>query len=325
MFSVALSLAAVVSACSESTTPNGQAEVSIMLTDAAGDVNEAWVNIGGIYLQGGTCGSDETDEDGSEGCGRTWLRDTPTGWIELTGLSIEVHPLIEGVQVPAGSYSQLRFLIDEGVIVTEGGSVFATPAADMDALNDARGGEPLVPTGALHCPSCNSSGLKVKFHDGFIVLDDGETIVVADFDVGQSFGRERGNSGRWVMHPLIRASRMALVGGIAGTVSFAEGLEPPTTCGDNTVGLSNFMPIAVDADAGLWSGRTSSDGSFSIQPLLPGTYDLSYEQEADFEDGSLVTFGAIVDPGSVDVEAGLVATASYTIETVECTPPSGGS
>jgi hypothetical protein len=298
-----------------------------MLTDAAGDVDQAWVNIGGIYLQGGTCGSDDAADEngGDEGCGRTWLRDTPTGWIELTGLSVDVQPLVEGALVPPGSYSQLRFLIDEGVIVTEGGSVFATPAADMDALNEARGGEPLEPTGALHCPSCSSSGLKVKFHDGFIVFEDGQTIVVADFDVGQSFGRERGNSGRWVMRPLIRASRMALVGGVAGTVSLAEGLEPPATCGGNTIGLSAFMPIAVDADAGHWTGRTSPDGSYAIQPLLPGTYDLTYEAEADFEDGSVVTFSASADPGSVDVEAGSVATANYTIDDVLCTPPGGGS
>jgi len=324
---LALVLLFAITACDDSsTTPAGQAVVSVLLTDAAGDVDEAWVNIGSIYLQGGSCGSDDaSDGDGGEGgCGRVWLRDTPTGWIELTGLSAQVQPLVDDAIVPAGSYAQLRFVIEEAVIVTEGLSVFATPKADMEALNAHRGGEPLVPTGALHCPSCGSSGLKVKFHDGFIVFDDGETIVVADFDVGQSFGRERGNSGRWVMRPLIRASRMALVGGVAGTVALEDGLEPPATCGANAIGLSIFMPIAVDSDGGIWTGHTSEDGSFTIQPLLPGSYDLSYEPEIDFEDGSVVTFNASADPSSAEVEAGTVVTANYTIDDVQCSPPNGG-
>lgn len=124
---------------------------------------------------------------------------------------------------------------------------------------------------------------------------------------------------------MIRASRMALVGRVAGTVALEDGLELPATCGANSIGLSIFVPIAVDTDGGIWTGHTSEDGSFTIQPLLPGTYDLSYEPEVDFEDGSVVTFSASVDPGSVDVEAGTVATADYTIDDVQCSPPGGGS
>jgi len=323
----ALVLAVVLAtgACDDSSTaPAGEARVSILLTDAPGDVAEAWVNIGSIYLQGRSCdagGDSDGDSDGD--CGRAWLRTDPTGWIDLMALSDEVEQIVDGVVAPADTYSQLRFVIVEAVIVTVGGSVFATADADMEALNAERGGDPLVPTGSLHCPSCGRSGLKVKLWEGYIVLEGGETVVIADFDVTQSFGRERGNSGRWVMHPLIRGSRLPLVGGIAGMVSLVEGVELPAACGANEITLRIFKPIAVDADQESWTGNVSAAGEFSIQPLLPGTYGLSYEPDIDFEDGSIVTFAATANPGSATVEAGIVARADYTINSVQCSP--GGS
>ena len=322
---VALTIVLSTGACDDSSTaPAGEARVSILLTDAPGDVAEAWVNIGSIYLQGRSCDSGGDSNGDSDGdCGRVWLRTDPTGWIDLTALSDDVEQIVDGVIAPADTYSQLRFVIAEAVIVTEGGSVFATADADMDALNAERGGDPLVPTGSLHCPSCDRSGLKVKLWEGYIVLEGGETVVIADFDVTQSFGRERGNSGRWVMHPLIRASRLPLVGGIEGTVSLAEGVEMPAACGDNEVTLQIFKPIAKDADQESWTGQTSASGEFAIQPLLPGTYELLYELDIDFEDGSLVTFAATANPSSTTVEAGSVAQADYTINSVQCSP--GGS
>ena len=59
--------------------------------------------------------------------------------------------------------------------------------------------------------------------------EDGETILITDFDVSQSFGHERGHSGRWVMHPVIRCSSLREVGEVAGTVTLAGGVELPAT------------------------------------------------------------------------------------------------
>lgn len=296
--------------------------MSILLTDAPGDVTEAWVNIGGIYVQGGARGGNQNGNGDGSGGGRTWLREDPTGWIDLMTLSDDFHMIVEGAVLPAGIYRQFRFIVNEAVIVTEGGKTFATVDADLDALNAERDGDPLSADGLLHCPSCDRSGLKVMCRDGIAALADDETIVIADFDVSQSFGRERGLSGRWVMHPRIHCSDMPLVGEISGTVSPGEGVELPETCGDNALSLGAFTPLATDSESEVWSGHTSPAGIYKIRPLLPGSYDLSYESEIDYQDGSVITFSASVDPGSVEVVAGGTANADYTIDGAACS--SGG-
>ena len=342
LLALALVLTLAVGACDDSSTaPGGNAKVSVLLTDAPGDVAEAWVNISGIYVQGGQCFNQDNgsngefqgnshsnvnghmDDHGDDDCGRVWLREDPTGWIDLTTLSDDVEQIVDGATLPAGTYRQLRFVIEEAAIVTEGGSTFATPGADLDGLNALRSDDPLVASGLLNCPSCDRSGLKVMCRDGIVALDDEETILIADFDVTQSFGRERGRSNRWVMHPMIRCSSMPLVGGVAGMVSLADGVELPATCGNNDIDLRVFKPVAVDADSQEWTGHTSPGGWFKIQPLLPGTYDLSYVSEVDFQDGSVLTFSASVDPGSVTVEAGSSEDADYTIDDVVCSPGGG--
>lgn len=335
---LALVLTLAVGACDNSSTaPGGNAQVSILLTDAPGDVAEAWVNISGIYVQGGQCFNQDNGSNGEfhgnvnghmdgqedDDCGRVWLREDPTGWIDLTTLSDDVEEIVDGATLPAGFYRQLRFVIEEAVIVTEGGSAFVTPGADLDGLNALRSDGLLVADGLLHCPSCNRSGLKVMCRDGIVALDDEETVLIADFDVTQSFGRERGHSNRWVMHPMIRCSSMPMVGGVAGTVSLADGVELPATCGNNDIDLRVFKPVAIDADLEEWTGHTSLDGWFKIQPLLPGNYDLSYVAGIDFQDGSVLTFSASVDPGSVTVEAGSSEDADYTIDDVMCSPGGG--
>jgi hypothetical protein len=332
----------VASGCDDSSTsPAGSARVSVVLTDAAGDVAEAWVNIDGIYLQGGALGGDGEDfggnsfgaaqgntfrhseGNGEEGNGHVWLREDPTGWIDLLTLSDDVEEIVAGAVIPAGFYKQLRFVIDEAVIVTEGGLAFVTPGADLDGLNAVREGDPLNQDGLLHCPGCDRSGLKVMCRDGIVALEDGETVLVTDFDVGQSFGRERGRSGRWVMHPLIRCASMPLVGEIAGTVKLAENVELPAVCGENEISLRIFTPLAVDAEGEVWTGHTSQSGDFKIRPLLAGMYELGYEPEIDFEDGSLVTLTASADPASVEVETGGSAHSDFTIESASCTPGGG--
>jgi hypothetical protein len=337
-----LTLGLVAAGCDDSSTsPAGSARLSLFLTDASGDVAEAWVNIGSIYLQGGAMGGSEEEGNGDSqghafgavhrhsngnghmGNGRVWLREDPTGWIDLTTLSDDVEEIVDGAVIPSGTYKQLRFVIEEAVIVTEGGMAYVTPGADLEGLNLERGGDPLSEDGVLHCPGCDRSGLKVKCRDGIVASEEGETAVLTDFDVSQSFGRERGQSGRWVMHPMIRCSSMSHIGEVAGTVTLAEGIELPASCGNNDLSLRIFKPLAIDAEQEIWTGHTSMNGEFKIRPLAPGLYDLDYEPDIDFDDGSVVSFSASVDPSSVEVKAGGTAGADYMIESVGCTPGGG--
>ena len=73
-------------------------------------------------------------------------------------------------------------------------------------------------------PSFGQSGLKVNLADGSLDLDGDEKILLVDFDVQQSFGHPAGDSGAWVMHPVINGGEIGVTGGIAVTAQLGDGV-----------------------------------------------------------------------------------------------------
>ena len=174
--------------CSDSTSPAKRVNLSVLLTDAPGDVHSAVVTISSVYLQGGPGG-------------RTVLVDS-LFTTDLLTLANTTADLVKDVSVPAGSYGELRIVIDGGYIEVEGEggstSIYASSPGYEGLPDDA------TPDGTLVMPSLAQSGLKVKFPgDARIVLDGEEAVLLVDFDVSESFGRQAGASGSWVMHPVI--------------------------------------------------------------------------------------------------------------------------
>jgi hypothetical protein len=111
--------------------------------------------------------------------------------------------LLGGVEVPAGAYGQLRFVVSGACILVEGATgntVYKTsPEFECPAQGDAEG--------LLIAPSFDASGLKVEF-GGSLELAEGETTLLVDFDVAQSFGQVAGQSGSWVMTPVITGEQV---------------------------------------------------------------------------------------------------------------------
>ncbi len=179
-----------VAACQD-TTGNDTTHLTLQLKDAPGDVLEAWVTISEIYLQGG----DSESADPSE---RVNLLSTPVS-TDLMTLATDVATLAD-LDVPSGTYAQLRFVIDGAFLRVDDGNggevVYATPD-----YTEA----PVQVDGELKCPSCSQSGLKVTMPGG-IVLDGTAQTLVVDFSVADSFGHEAGQSGKWVMHPSLKAT-----------------------------------------------------------------------------------------------------------------------
>jgi hypothetical protein len=178
-------------ACQDA-TGNDTTPVTVLLTDAPGDVLEAWVTISEIYLQG-----DDSDE-ASEG-GRVTLLSEPfeTDLVTLVG---DFATMVDGFEVPSGTYGQLRFVVDGGYLVVDDGGdglVYATPGYELP--------EGVEADGELMCPSCSHSGLKVTMPGG-LVLDGTAATLVVDFSVEDSFGHEAGQSGKWVMHPSLKTT-----------------------------------------------------------------------------------------------------------------------
>ena len=96
-----------VAACSDG-SGSGNGRVSILLTDAPGDVRKAVVTIDRIYLQAG---------DGEGEDGRIVLREDDVT-TDLLTLADSTAELVRDAVVPGGSYNQLRFVITGGCAAT---------------------------------------------------------------------------------------------------------------------------------------------------------------------------------------------------------------
>lgn len=182
---------AAIAGCSDSTSSNGSGHVSLLLTDAPGDVVAAVVTISAVKLQGDH--------------GTVVLLDNgfTTDLLDLAGT---IATLATDVEVENGRYHELRFIITGGYVEVDNGD----GTTSIYASSPTYAGLPLGATvsGSLQMPSFGSSGLKVKV-PGDLLVDSDQHILLVDFDAAQSFGHAAGNSGMWVMHPVVVASEMA--------------------------------------------------------------------------------------------------------------------
>jgi hypothetical protein len=161
-----LILVCLAMACSQTDDPvsgNGNAAVRVYLTDAASDyVAAAEVTISSVQL---VPGDDET--------GFVELLDaeeTPATY-DLLELQDGVTALLGESLVPAGTYSQLRMIVDDATVTLIDGYEF----------NDG------TTMQTLFVPSGMETGIKVQT-SGVIEADEGTvTVMVIDFDVDQSF------------------------------------------------------------------------------------------------------------------------------------------
>ncbi|HET8771262.1 MAG TPA: DUF4382 domain-containing protein [Gemmatimonadaceae bacterium] len=184
-------------ACDSSSEPRTGA-MTLLLTDAPGDVLAAVVTIDQIYLQS------DVQADGACCEGRVVLVDEAFT-TDLLTLQNTTQEIINGAVVPVGDYRQLRIVISGAYLEVEaedGSSLIYASSPDYEGLPvDA------VVAGNLQMPSFAQSGLKVNLPDGVVVINEDETVtLIIDFDVAQSFGQAAGNSGQWVMTPVLNAA-----------------------------------------------------------------------------------------------------------------------
>lgn len=303
----------VLAGCGEETTvgvDGGQSSLSLQLTDApSADLDSAWVGIQEIRLQG-----DDEDENGEggengEAMGGQVLFSGSTDLINLTDLADETLSLVEDVPVESGTYGQLRIILGAAAVQTEDGDVFSRQGA-AQALGKTA-------TGQLQCPSCSQTGLKVLLPGGSLELQDEAKILVLDFDVSQSFGRQAGMSGMWVMHPVIQTSELSTSGSIEGAV--ASNVEIPECPAGTARGVEDFVPTATGPDAAemIKTATVNPDSSFTFSFLAPGDWAMGFEENVE-AGGSTLVFDAMVNPQTVSVSSGQSGTVDYTITTATC-------
>lgn len=297
--------ALLLAGCDNSATGAGTPRLSLLLTDAPGDLREANVKIEKISLQGD--GGEQVLYGGSD------------EYVDLLTLgSGKTAELLRDAVVEPGTYSQLRFVVCDAYVRTKDDQIYATPGATLPAGVTA--------DGTLQAPSACQTGFKVKLPGGAVSLDAGATVLVVDFDVSQSFGRQAGNSGRWEMHPVLQATDFEFSGNIAGTVALDSTITGlPATCGGETFGagqgqvplVTKFVPRIQDG-VDLKSGAVAADGSYTIHFVTPGQYQPTYADQLVYSNGDTLTFHATATPASVTVASGSTATVNYTIAGASC-------
>jgi hypothetical protein len=294
-----LMLAAMLGGCSDSLTdenPTGQPRVTVRLTDAPGDIVAAVVTISEVNLQGAN--------------GKVVLSDDAVT-TDLIDLANSTAILVDGEPVPAGTYTELRFVITGGYIEVENEdgstSIFAS-SASYEGL--PAGAEV---DGQLQMPSLAQSGLKVSFPATELEIDEDQDFLV-DFNVSESFGHQAGNSGMWVMHPVIKGAQFTTAATVVVTLRLNTGVTLPVPPG-GAVTLASFK--ATLGGETVTFADPDGDGTFEarFRFLLPGTYALSVQAPT----GIGITTDLSL-PVNVTVEAGETETKAVVIQTAVLTP-----
>lgn len=263
-FGTSLALAATVAALALVTTgactsssQSQQGTLSLHLTDAPGaDVKSAVVTIDRITLTG---------EHGD-----VVLRDDPVT-VDLVELVNTAFRLVDSAPVPAGTYTQLRFVIGGGYLVTmdpsgAGTLLYATPGYLPPRMHA---------DGLLKMPSFAQSGLKVILPGDRLVVQAQSKVLLVDFDVQQSFGHDAGNSGSWVMHPVVKADDLLLSGNVVATLERAASLA-----GLDPLPLGSFTAVLTNADGSVKTLPFVPEGAGTAARatfwyLLPGAYGMA--------------------------------------------------
>jgi hypothetical protein len=178
-------LSYMLNSCSKSDNSGNQtSKINIYLTDAPADYKAVWIDIKEVMVKNS---SDTSDN------GWTSVPLLNPGKYDLVQLRNGKDTLLGGVSVPAGKVSQIRLILgDDNQLVLEDGS-----------------------TVDLKTPSAQQSGLKLNVDAD--VKPGIPYELVMDFDAARSIVKA-GNSGQYLLKPVIRTFARAAGGAIQGVV-----------------------------------------------------------------------------------------------------------
>ncbi len=234
----ALAAAALVAGCNETSAPAGAGQVTALLTDApAAGVKSATVWISKVYLVGG-----------SDSMGSRFTIDSTPHQYDLLSLQNGVTVALGTATIPAGTYEQMRFIVDSARVTLDSGLTFADGSA----------------TKALTVPSGMQTGIKVVF-DVPVQVTTGQTILVADFDVSQSFvltGPPGGPMG-CLFKAVIHATVQNVAASVAGTVTPASAKA------------KLYAIFTSDNDTVATALADTTSGAYKLRFLAPGAYTIT--------------------------------------------------
>ncbi|MFY0689476.1 MAG: DUF4382 domain-containing protein [Cyclobacteriaceae bacterium] len=216
-----LTIATLAWACGDG---NETATVRVALVDAPGDYEQVNIDVQDVLIN---TGSDTTDEGGWESIGNF-----EAGVYDVLKLTNGEEALLGEIELPEGQLGQVRVLLgDANTLMIDGQEV------------------------DLKVPSGSQSGVKLNIGAS---IEAGITYkLVLDFDASKSIV-EAGNSGKYNMKPVIRASMEATTGAISGVVNAAD---------------FGAVVYAIQGTDSI-STYPADNGEFLVRALDAGFYDV---------------------------------------------------
>ncbi len=207
---------------------SGNATMRVVLTDAPAAYDAVWIDIEEVRIH-----LNEEADEGDNG----WItiNEEPmmVNLLELTNGELKV---LGEEELEAGQYSQIRLILGEDNEVVEDGI-----------------------THFLKTPSAQQSGLKINIHAN---VEGGRVYtLLLDFDASRSIVKA-GNSGNYILKPVLRAVELAETGAVEGNIQPAEALP--------------WVYAIADSDT-VAGTQANAEGNFRIVGLLSGSYDLAID------------------------------------------------
>ncbi|WP_201351799.1 DUF4382 domain-containing protein [Hydrogenimonas urashimensis] len=239
-----------------------------------------------------------------------------SGWIEVEDFN-ETEPfnLLElqngkfkalgDLLLPAGHYTQLRFMLRENVGHDHNPGCYVVFDDDSNT--------------SIDLPSAEQSGYKGIGE--FDISADAKVEVTADFNILK--GLHKTGNGRWILKPTIRLVVNELSGEINGTIANVADFGDHLMVHAYRHGSYSFHETVPDENGTRFSNALTSaevnmtDGGFVLSCLAEGKYDLAIA-EYD-EDGNYTDILGIRE--DVEVEKG--KTTTIQIDTAAISPSEG--
>lgn len=276
--------------------------IGLSLTDAPLDDE----NVTGVYITitGIQYGSEDEGWQTMEGFdpGET------NGLFNLLSLTGGESLPIGNLELPAGDYSQIRFLLDAPV---QGQGTPETPGAYLEYADGT--------TEPLFVPSGSQSGFKATSPELFTVPANGTIRLTADFDARKSVV-VAGQSGMIILKPTIRLIVDGEAGEIAGALTGMDASKRytvlayendgyvSTEADDPEVGESRF-PTAVTSFVVEDGENADGTGDYTLAYLAAGTYDLYVAEYTDTDADEVFDTVVVVGPDEVAGFADVVVEA----------------
>lgn len=213
IMALVLPLALLSAACDAGTGVDAE-NISVLLSSTPGvDIKKAVVTISEVYVAG----------DGEE-----VLLTEKSITLDLVGLSNDVAVLADYIAVPAGSYTELRLVL-EGAYIEVANADGTTSLYTSSEYTEVPKGTEIA--GTLDGPFGSNDGIVIDLEARGLRIGGKGEIVLADFDLSRSFVPPTGSADQWLMTPALRASDIEKLGAVRIEVQTAPGLVFPTLDG----------------------------------------------------------------------------------------------